>query len=398
MTVPGIVLSQPDSATTPSNRWPRTTSSIESAITSRLMSDAFMPAVPIETPSETAMVLNSIGVPPAARTPRFTCPASRRRCTLHGITSIQVLAIAMSGRRRSASRRPSAFSMARLGARSGPSSRTRLSRRRSWVMRGLYQNGAQRLYSLMERGVVKDRLRPVKSQGMFQLDPGFAAGIPINHRDRLRSRQSEDVDHGQHQRLLRLPLEPLVEKGVVIDMKGFQPLEERWISRGEGVHHVPVEVKPHMPLRRAARRRFLEEALGRLAEELDRLMLERRVEHKLPGRPLKAAARFDQPAFADHHELLPALNRQEHRGPLFEGDLTCWIRWHFHHFAGHWSCRLRDPAVPPRAGAAGASPPASPVASAYLAPTRRKKSSTVGSRRNGFCWFSCPTVEVGASA
>ena len=31
-----------------------------------------MPDVPIETPSETATVLNSIGVPPASRTPRLT--------------------------------------------------------------------------------------------------------------------------------------------------------------------------------------------------------------------------------------------------------------------------------------------------------------------------------------
>ena len=32
-----------------------------------------MPVVPIETPSETEIVLNSIGVPPAARMPSLTC-------------------------------------------------------------------------------------------------------------------------------------------------------------------------------------------------------------------------------------------------------------------------------------------------------------------------------------
>ena len=63
---PGIVLSQPTRHTRPSSRWPRMTSSIESAMTSRLMSDAFMPSVPIVTPSLTEIVLNSIGVPPAA--------------------------------------------------------------------------------------------------------------------------------------------------------------------------------------------------------------------------------------------------------------------------------------------------------------------------------------------
>ena len=79
MTVPGMVLSQPDRATTPSNRCPRATSSMESAITSRLISDAFMPSVPMEMPSDTAMVLYSIGVPPAARMPAFTRSDSRRR-------------------------------------------------------------------------------------------------------------------------------------------------------------------------------------------------------------------------------------------------------------------------------------------------------------------------------
>ena len=54
------------------------TSSMESAMTSRLTSEAFMPSVPIVTPSETAIVLNSIGVPPAARMPSLTNSASRR--------------------------------------------------------------------------------------------------------------------------------------------------------------------------------------------------------------------------------------------------------------------------------------------------------------------------------
>ncbi len=78
MIAPGIVLSQPTRQTRPSSRCPRVHSSIESAITSRLMSEARMPSVPIEVPSETAIVLNSIGVPPAARMPALTCSASRR--------------------------------------------------------------------------------------------------------------------------------------------------------------------------------------------------------------------------------------------------------------------------------------------------------------------------------
>src|ERR1035441_7352084 len=62
----GIVLSHPTTHTTASNICPRQTSSIESAISSRLTNDARMPSVPIVSPSEIAMVLNSIGVPPAA--------------------------------------------------------------------------------------------------------------------------------------------------------------------------------------------------------------------------------------------------------------------------------------------------------------------------------------------
>ena len=97
MTVPGIVLSQPLIATTPSKRWPSATSSIESAMTSRLTRLVFMPLVPIVMPSEIAMVLSSIGVPPAARMPSLTFAASARRWKLQGIVSIQVEATPMIG-------------------------------------------------------------------------------------------------------------------------------------------------------------------------------------------------------------------------------------------------------------------------------------------------------------
>ena len=42
---------------------------MESAITSRLTSEAFMPSVPMVMPSLMAMVLNSIGVPPGRADP-----------------------------------------------------------------------------------------------------------------------------------------------------------------------------------------------------------------------------------------------------------------------------------------------------------------------------------------
>src|ERR1017187_3055482 len=76
MTVPGIVLSQPERATTASSAWPMTTSSMESAMTSRETRDARIPSVPIEMPSEIAIVPNSKGVPPASRTPAL--PSSAR--------------------------------------------------------------------------------------------------------------------------------------------------------------------------------------------------------------------------------------------------------------------------------------------------------------------------------
>jgi hypothetical protein len=98
MTQPGMVLSQPDSAITASKRCPRDTSSIESAITSRLTSEVFMPSVPMVIPSEIATVLNSMGVPPAARIPSLTRSARRRRWKLQGIVSVQVLATPTIGR------------------------------------------------------------------------------------------------------------------------------------------------------------------------------------------------------------------------------------------------------------------------------------------------------------
>ena len=87
MAPPGMVLSQPTRATMASNMWPRPTSSMESATTSRLIREAFIPSVPIVTPSEMAMVLSSIGVPPAARTPAFTFSAQRPQVEIarHGL-------------------------------------------------------------------------------------------------------------------------------------------------------------------------------------------------------------------------------------------------------------------------------------------------------------------------
>ena len=68
----------------PSNPLPRATSSIESAMTSRLTSEARIPSVPIVMPSEIETVLNSIGVPPAARMPSFTSAGQRAQVEVAG--------------------------------------------------------------------------------------------------------------------------------------------------------------------------------------------------------------------------------------------------------------------------------------------------------------------------
>src|SRR5688572_27702677 len=101
---------------------------MESAITSRETRDARIPDVPIETPSDTAIVLNSIGVAPASRMPRFTSTARSRWLRLHGIVSIHVVATPMMGLARSASVKPVPLSIARAPARSGPSVRAALTR------------------------------------------------------------------------------------------------------------------------------------------------------------------------------------------------------------------------------------------------------------------------------
>src|SRR5918997_127562 len=125
ITVPGIVLSQALSAMIPSKRCPRATSSIESAMTSRDTRLVFMPLVPIVIPSEIAIVLSSIGVPPARRMPSLTFAASARRWKLQGIVSIQVEATPMIGLLIASASKPMPYRYDRAAARSGPSVRAR---------------------------------------------------------------------------------------------------------------------------------------------------------------------------------------------------------------------------------------------------------------------------------
>src|SRR5690349_3455892 len=122
MSAPGCVLSQPANVTRASSRWPNTVSSMLSAIQSRLISEAFIPSVPMAMPSVTEIVLNSSGRPPAARMPCFTCCARSCRLAWQGVISFQVLAMPMSGLlSRSSSETPTAWKYDRAAARSTPS-------------------------------------------------------------------------------------------------------------------------------------------------------------------------------------------------------------------------------------------------------------------------------------
>src|SRR5215471_6608738 len=77
-------------------------------------------------PSLTAMVTNSIGKPPASRTPSLARLASRSSGRLHGVTSFQLDATPTCALSQSASVIPIARSMARAGARSIPSVTSKL--------------------------------------------------------------------------------------------------------------------------------------------------------------------------------------------------------------------------------------------------------------------------------
>ena len=91
-----------------------------------------MPSVPMVMPSEMVTVLNSMGVPPASRTPCLTASAMSRRWKLQGPISVQVLAMPMMGLLRSSLEKPTPRSMARAAAREAPSVRTLL-----WVLPGV---------------------------------------------------------------------------------------------------------------------------------------------------------------------------------------------------------------------------------------------------------------------
>jgi len=75
ISMPGMILSQLGIKTSASKQCARTMHSTLSAMSSRVHSEYFIPSCPIAMPSQTPMVLNSSGVPPAASTPSLTARA-----------------------------------------------------------------------------------------------------------------------------------------------------------------------------------------------------------------------------------------------------------------------------------------------------------------------------------
>ena len=75
----------------------------------------------MEIPSDTEIVPNCIGKPPASITPFLDALAKRSSERLQGVTSFQEDAIPICGFSQSASVMPTARSIPRAGARSKPS-------------------------------------------------------------------------------------------------------------------------------------------------------------------------------------------------------------------------------------------------------------------------------------
>src|SRR3954453_9569776 len=144
-------------------------------------------------PSLTVIVPNSIGKPPAARTPSLVCSASLRSVMLQGVTSFHAEAIAICGLTQSSSVIPTARSIARAGALVIPSVTSRLRGLTStgvpdsfWAMRRSYPNqtcGSRSISAPVRRGdqprVTGEPDRAV-DQRAAQLGAGILeSGLPL---------------------------------------------------------------------------------------------------------------------------------------------------------------------------------------------------------------------------
>src|SRR3954469_25865691 len=174
MSIPGSDLSQPASSTVPSSRSANTTVSTESAMTSRETREARIPSWPIEMPSETEMVPNSSGKPPAACTPSLARLASRSSDRLHGVISFQDDATPICGLSQSSSPMPTARSIARCGARVMPSVT-------SWL-RGLRSAVSLLVGRSSTVVTVGDAMPAVRPAGRPRLGPWVLVAVPARLR------------------------------------------------------------------------------------------------------------------------------------------------------------------------------------------------------------------------
>ncbi len=88
----GVVLSQPPMSTAPSAGYERSTSSVSIARKFR-----YSIVVGFWNTSDNVMTGSSTGNPPACHTPRLTSSTRCLKCEWHGLMSLQVLRIAMTG-------------------------------------------------------------------------------------------------------------------------------------------------------------------------------------------------------------------------------------------------------------------------------------------------------------
>ena len=95
--IPGTILSQFGMKTIPSKLCANPIASHESAISSLVASEYFIPMCPMAIPSHTPIAPNSTGVPPAILTPAFTASVILSKLICPGIISLFELAIPISG-------------------------------------------------------------------------------------------------------------------------------------------------------------------------------------------------------------------------------------------------------------------------------------------------------------
>src|SRR6267143_2652856 len=117
---PGMFLSQPPIASTPSIAWPLTLVSIASAITSRDTSEYFIASVPMPMPSVTVGKPKTCGFAPACSSAAIARSTSGWMPALQGFIVECPLATPTIGLSKSPSRKPTARSIARFGERATP--------------------------------------------------------------------------------------------------------------------------------------------------------------------------------------------------------------------------------------------------------------------------------------